>query len=87
MEVIWDKSNLEVEQHCLPPWSHDGPVVVGHSEDICAMAVSKHSNLLATADFSGEICVWNAVSGHILKRLGKVADSKCCMASSFMALF
>lgn len=73
--VIRSDLNHEIEQYSLPPWRHDGPIVAGHSEDICSMTVSRHSNLLVTADFSGEICVWNAVSGHILKRLEEVPDT------------
>ncbi|KAM7535370.1 hypothetical protein Aperf_G00000104447 [Anoplocephala perfoliata] len=76
-ETFWSESNHELEQLFLPPWRHDEEdVAIGHQEDICEMAVSHSSDLLATADFSGEICVWNAASSHVLKRLGQNESRK-----------
>lgn len=68
-ETFWSESNRELKQRFLPPWRHGEDISIGHQEDICTMAISRSSDLLATADFTGEICVWNAVSGHVLKRL------------------
>ncbi|KAL5109467.1 WD repeat-containing protein 49 [Taenia crassiceps] len=68
-DIVWEKGSDEIEQLFLPPWRHDGTTVEGHHENICEIAVSKYSKLLSTGDFGGEICIWNAVSGHILKRL------------------
>ncbi|VUZ50068.1 unnamed protein product [Hymenolepis diminuta] len=75
-ETFWDESNRELKQCFLPPWRHGEDISIGHQEDICTMAISRSSDLLATVDFTGEICVWNAVSGHVLKRLQQTDNRK-----------
>ncbi|VDN97225.1 unnamed protein product [Rodentolepis nana] len=76
LETFLNEANHEIKQHLLPHWRDDKDTSVEIQEDICAMAISRSSNLLATADFIGEICVWDAVSGHVLKRLEKPDDRK-----------
>ncbi|KAM3182872.1 hypothetical protein ACTXT7_011475 [Hymenolepis weldensis] len=75
-KTFWGESNRELKQRFLPPWRHGEDISVGYQEDICTMAISRSSDLLATADFTGEICVWNAISGHVLKRLRQTDNRK-----------
>lgn len=57
----------------LSNWRHDNDTT-GHRMDLLAMAICRSTSLLATADYSGEIIVWNAVSGHLFKRM-RFADA------------
>lgn len=86
LETVWGEGGGEIEQHFLPPWRQDGTAVEGHHEHICEITVSRRSNLLGTGDFGGEICVWNAVSGHVLKRLEEQVDAKSHQKQSLTGL-
>nr|VZI07991.1 unnamed protein product [Spirometra erinaceieuropaei] len=76
-DVIEDRGALKESigqiQRPIPHWGHD--LTIGHAEDIQALAVGS-SGFLATADFAGEILVWNTVSGHIFKRLSVISSTE-----------